>query len=157
MKSDYLERIASSLEKSNESDLISNIVATLPSAFLASVAAIVAAWATSHFSNRYAFKNAISGVLLEINAIKNEIDRCLSITNSNQYIECEVVNLRSDVIPIFKNNAHFVSRLTKENSERIFRFYTSFLTLPSDLAGRKFAKNDLLALSNIAKQCLGER
>lgn len=161
---DSFSRIAESIEKIKahilkpaESSFLYDILATIPSALLAAVAAIAAAWATVYFQNKSVKENISAAIDMEIEAVVKELQRAIDTDPNNTAIRCDLAKLRSSGVPVFSGNSHSVSMLEKQIASEIFEFYTAFLTIPLYESERNlFVKKDIEIVIKIGKDHLGE-
>jgi hypothetical protein len=125
-----LLEIAKSIQSLQNTSIFDDVLATIPAALIASIAAIVAAWATNYYQNKSIKDNVIDAVHLEISIFRKEIERILALVAESDARNCLIVKNASTVSYVYINNTRYISMLNSEVSHLIFDFYTSLMSVP---------------------------
>lgn len=150
-----LDSIAVAISELGNQSFWYDILTTIPAAFLAATAAIMAAAATVYFQNRSIRINVEKAIVLEVSAIVGEIERVLKLPGRDSNIVCELVKMRIDSIPVFTGNTQNISLLSEECAVKVFGFYSKFLTIPLNEKNNTFMRKDLTVLEICGKKLIG--
>ncbi|WP_037088524.1 hypothetical protein [Rhizobium sp. CF080] len=146
-----LHSIAESLRAIAAGNFGSSVTATIPAALVGFAAVICAAWASAFFNSRVAARNALRAAQLEIAVIADELDRVTAIQTSHEAVECKVVALRGEALPIYRASAPHIVALDNDSALRVFRFASAFITVPAARGTDIFYVADLKRLSELAR------
>lgn len=149
-----VQSIAESLRTIAAGNFGGAIVATIPAASLGFLAVICAAWATAYFGSKTAAKNALKATQLEIAIIADELDRVAAMQTSHLAVECKVVALRADALPIYRASAPYIVALNNGAARNVFQFASAFITIPAAKGTDMFFVTDLKRLAELARKSL---